>query len=225
MSLSTEARSLPHGKAGIAYNLAGLTLLVLLAAIGVAYLIDQAGRVGAEARPRLDDLDPVAQTIAGRELAIPRTWFRYGEQMKEGFASQVDLSFRIDLMPDARPTAVDVTLLPSNRARSSSTLLDRVYLHQFAEGNVESYPGLVGKPLQAREGYAGETVWYDALSPAPFVAKCAAAVDAGNPDTCLRTIHLPSGIAAVLKFDATALENWQGFDDALGPWLDKIGAL
>lgn len=225
MSLSTEARSLPHAKAGIAYNLAGLTLLVLLAAIGVAYLIDQAGRVGAEAQPHLEDLDPVAQTIAGRELAIPRTWFRYGEQIKEGFASQVDLDFRIDLLPDAQPTDVEVTLLPNSRARASSTLLDRVYLHQFAEGNVEAYPGLVGKPLQAQEGYAGETVWYDALAPAPFVAKCAKAVEPAKPDTCLRTINLPSGIAAVLKFDASALQNWQGFDDALGPWLDKIGAL
>jgi hypothetical protein len=225
MSLVTEATARSPGRTGLAYNLAGLALLILLLAVGLAYLIDRAGRVDHRPSPHLGDGDPVLQTIGGRELSIPMSWFRYGEQLKEGFASQADLRFDLDLAHNGKPAVVDVTLLPRSRAQASSTLLDKVYLHQFAAGSVEGYAGLVGKPLKAREGYAGETVWYDALSPQPFVAKCAGSVDAGHPDKCLRTIHLQSGIAAVLKFDADALVHWQSLDDELALWLGQIGAL
>ncbi|NGP17881.1 hypothetical protein [Devosia aurantiaca] len=224
MSFSTEADSRSYG-AGIPYNLAGLTLLVLLVAVGFAYVIDQAGRSGGLVEPQLADANLVQQTIGGRELNIPANWFRYGEQIKGGFASQVDLRFNLDLSADAKPLPVEVTLLPRSRASASSELLDRVYLHQFGSGTREGYPGLVGKPMMAREGYEGETVWYDALSPNPFVAKCAIEVDPSLPDSCLRTIHLQSGIAAVLKFDSTALADWRRFDDELALWLGQIGAL
>lgn len=209
----------------LVYNLAGITLLVMLAAVGLAYLIDRTSHAADAIGPALSDRDTVQQTVAGRELDIPSAWFRYGEQMRSGFASQVDLQFMLQLEPAATPFPVGVTLLPRNRARSSSALLDTVYLHQFGEGTTGGIPGLVGKSLIERDGYAGETVWYDPLSPAPFVAKCAAAVSPGQPDQCLRTIHLQSGLAAVLSFDASALPLWREFDRELALWLGQIGAV
>ena len=208
----------------LAFNLAGIALLVLLLAVGLAYLLDEMSQANRTRLPALNDGEAITQTIAGTELSIPTPWFRYGEQIRDGFTNQIDLRVLVDTDVGA-VLPVDVTLLPRSRARTSSSLLDGVYLHQFSDQTLTGVPGLVGKPMLGTEGYEGESVWYDALSPSPFVAKCAKAVEAAKPDTCLRTIHLPSGIAAVLKFDATALENWQGFDDALGPWLDKIGAL
>ena len=68
-------------------------------------------------------------------------------------------------------------------------LLDGVYLHQFEDKQLTGPPGLVGKPLTASEGFAGETVWYDALSADPFVAKCLAPVAPGEPTQCLRTVR------------------------------------
>jgi len=165
------------------------------------------------------------QTVAGQELAIPASWFRFGEDIKPGFVGQADLAFRLALVPDRPPFAVEATLLPRSGARASSALLDAVYLHQFADGTIGGIPGLVGKPLVAVDGFAGETVWYDPLSPAPFVAKCAAAPDPSRPDRCLRTIHLPSGLAVVLSFDMEALGGWKRFDEELALWLGRIGAL
>lgn len=213
------------GHASLAYNLAGIAVLVLLAAVALAYAIDRAGRPDQPAMPSLDDENPLVQTIAGRELTIPTSWFRYGEQMKTGFATQADLAFALELAKDAAPVPVEVTLVPRSRARASSTLLDAVYLHQFAEGTVGGVPGLVGKPLLPGEGYSGETVWYDALSSHPFVAKCAAPVGEDGPERCLRTVHLPSGLAAIIGFDATALPFWKRFDAELARWLGRIGAL
>lgn len=221
----TPAQPADSGRSQLAYNLAGITVLVLLAAVGIAYLIDQAGRNALPAQPQLSDNNRVFQTVAGQELSIPASWFRFGEDMKPGFASQADLTLRLALEPGRPPFAVEATLLPRSGARASGALLDAVYLHQFADGSVGGIPGLVGKPLLAAEGYAGETVWYDPLSPSPFVAKCVAAPEPTRPDRCLRTIHLPSGLAAVLSFDAKALVAWKRFDEELAQWLGRIGAL
>lgn len=229
--ISTMAASSIHGNAAdggksqLAYNLAGIALIVLLLAVGLAYLVDQSARNAHRPLPRLHDADPITQTVAGRELHIPSAWFRYGETIKPGFVSQVDLTFALPLAESQPPTPVDVTLISRTSARASSALLDAVYLHQFADGSVGGIPGLVGKPLLAADGYADETVWYDPLSPAPFVAKCAAAPEPSRPDRCLRTIHLPNGLAAILSFDAQALVAWRQFDAELAQWLGKIGAL
>jgi hypothetical protein len=220
-SAPAERRS---GRSLLAYNLAIIAVLVLLLAVGLAYLIDELGSTRQAPVPTLTDPDPIMQTIAGRELAIPTAWFRYGEQIRDGFTSQIDL--RILFAPDAAAPAmpVDVSLLPRSRARASASLLDRVYLHQFASDTVSGVPGLVGKPMRQGSGYGGETVWYDPLSASPFVAKCLAPVSAQSVAQCVRTVHLPSGIAAVYTFDATLLQSWRQFDAEMQRWLSVIGA-
>jgi hypothetical protein len=220
-----NANAVEGGKGPLAYNLAGIALIILLLAVGMAYLVDRTARNMQRPMPSLLDADPITQTVAGRELHIPTTWFRFGETIKPGFVSQVDLTFALPLAAGQQPTPVEATLTSRSAARASGALLDAVYLHQFADGSVGGIPGLVGKPLLAADGYADETVWYDPLSPAPFVAKCAAAPDPSRSDRCLRTIHLPNGLAAILSFDAEALVAWRQFDAELAQWLGKIGAL
>lgn len=224
MSSQTVPAAGHSGPSALLYNLAGIAVLVLLLAVGMAYLIDDLGRSGRVQLPTLGDGDPVTQTISGRELFIPTAWFRYGEQIRSGFTDQIDL--RIPYTPEgaAAPTPVDITLLPRSRARASSSLLDRVYLHQFADQTLSGVPGLVGKPMLAANGYVGESVWYDALSPNPFVAKCVEPVAAEGVAQCVRTAYLPSGIAAVYTFDARLLQSWRGFDAEMEKWLGAIGA-
>lgn len=208
----------------MAYNLAAIVLLTLLLAVGAAYLIDELGRGDAVPAPSLDDSSPVLQTISGRELAIPQTWFRYGEQIRNGFTNQIDLRIQYAPGPLVDRQTVDITLLPRSRARTSASLLDRVYLHQFDDSTLHGVPGLVGKPMLARSGYAGESVWYDPLSPNPFVAKCLEPVATDGISQCVRTVYLASGIAAVYTFDATLLQSWRQFDTEIERWLKPIGA-
>jgi hypothetical protein len=212
------------GHASLAYNLAGIAVLVLLLAVGAAYLIDELGRASRAPAPSLDDSDPILQTISGRELSIPTAWFRYGEQIRNGFTNQIDL--RVLYSPEGAEAAlpVDITLLPRSRARASARLLDGVYLHQFEDRTLGGVPGLVGKPMISSNGYAGESVWYDALSPNPFVAKCVEPVAPDGAAQCVRTVYLPSGIAAVYTFDATFLQSWRQFDTEMERWLSHIGA-
>lgn len=213
----------PSGPPSLAYNLLGIAVLVLLLAVAAAYMVDSLGRSTRAPAPAIDDGHKVVQTISGRELSVPTSWFRYGEQVRDGFTSQVDL--RIPYAPEeTAPLSVDVTLLPRSRARASASLLDRVYLHQFTDETLSGIPGLVGKPMLDGNGYAGESVWYDALSPNPFVAKCERPIAPGGPAQCVRTVYLPSGIAAVYAFDAAALQTWRQFDPEMQRWLSTIGA-
>lgn len=214
--MSALPRSEPR-ISGLMQNLAGIALVVMLAALGIAYLVDEAGRSDGRKVPSLNDGEALVQTVGGRELTIPKNWFRFGEQMQSGFVSQVDLSVELQL------GRVDVTLLPRSRAKSSSELLDSVYVHQFAKGTESGVPGLIGQKLEG-SGYAGELIWYDALAPKPFVAKCMEAIEADAPDKCVRTVHLASGLAAIYSFDETMLPAWRNFDAEMGQWLERIGA-
>lgn len=207
----------------IAYNLAGIAVLVLLAAVGVGYGIDRLSRSNEALPASLTDGEPITQTIAGVELNIPTNWFRYGDQVRNGFTGQIDLRLPFATDGVETPAIVDVTLLPRSRARTSASLLDAVYLHQFGEETLSGVPGLVGKPMQASNGYESESVWYDAISPNPFVAKCAAPI-AGGSAQCVRTVYLTRGIAAVYTFDQAALQSWRDFDASMEQWLTPIGA-
>ncbi|WEK05653.1 MAG: hypothetical protein P0Y65_05200 [Candidatus Devosia phytovorans] len=211
------------GPSSLGFNLASIAVLVLLLAVGAAYLVDELGRRDTVPPPSLTDSDPVQQTIAGRELSIPASWFRYGEQIRDGFTNQIDLRILFEV-GDQDPAPVSVTLVPRSSARTSASLLDRVYLHQFDSDTLDGVPGLVGKPMQATEGYQGEAIWYDALSPNPFVAKCQAPLAPDAPAQCVRTVYLPSGIAAIYTFDTKLLQSWRDFDAEMEKWLSVIGA-
>lgn len=219
MSVQASAAAKDHGHP-IGFNLALIALVVALAGLGFAYAID-----GATHAQRQPDLGDVSRTLGGRELTIPAKWLREDAERTEGFAKQVEIGLVLPLGPEAAPREIDVTLLPRSRARPSASLLDGVYLHQFLPEQLSGPPGLIGKPLVAADGYANETVWYDALSAAPFVAKCIAPVLEGQPGRCIRTVYAGPGIAAVYSFDQDVLDNWRAFDTVVQPLLKQIGAI
>ena len=212
-----------HPGPSLWYNLATILLILLLAGTGAAYVIDGLGRYARQ--PAVASGETLSRALGGRTLSIPREWFRYDEQEAEGFAKQIDLRLELPLGDKGETAAVDVTLVPRSRVRPSASLLDGVYLHQFASEQLTAYPGLVGKPLKPDDGYAGETVWYDPVSPAPFVAKCSAPVDAGAPQSCLRMVYLGPGMAAIYGFSAEILPHWRQFDPMIDERLKQIGAL
>lgn len=223
MSGDAELHAAPHS---VGLNLLTIAVGVALLGVGAAYLIDAAGKAARIDAHRLDGDTVLSRTLGGRELGIPRSWFRYDEQAAEGFAKQIDLRLELPLGAEGTAKTLDVTLLPRSRVRPSAALLDGVYLHQFAEGQLSGGPiGLVGKPLRAGDGYEGEVVWYDALAADPFVAKCSKAVATASEGQCLRTVYLGPGIAAVYSFPETALARWRAFDGEMGKRLRQIGAL
>ncbi|MBL8599014.1 MAG: hypothetical protein JNL14_14865 [Devosia sp.] len=220
MTLPAHADAAKESGHSIAFNLGAIALILAVAGLGLAYAVDAAGRAGHE-----ELAGSVSRTLGGRELTVPAAWLREDAERSAGFAKQVDIGLHLPLGPKAATREVDITLVPRSRARPSASLLDGVYLHQFMPEQLSGPPGLIGKPLVAAEGYENETVWYDAISAAPFVAKCIAPVAEGEPGRCIRTVYLGPGIAAIYSFDEDVLVNWRQFDAAVLPSLKRIGAL
>lgn len=216
----TAAKTAP-GIADVAYNMALMALGVALAGLALAYGVDAARKARQAENAALGP--ELARTIGGRDLAIPRGWFRYAEDESGGFTEQIELRFELPLGAAGRPRPVDVKLLAASRVRPSARLLDGVYLHRFGAAQRDGPPGLIGKPLEASGGFQNETVWYDPLSIDPFVAKCSAPVAADAPSRCIRTVQLAPGLSAVYAFDSDLLGSWKRFDPEMRRRLEAIG--
>jgi hypothetical protein len=208
----------------IGFNLAVIGLIVGVAGLGLAYVIDAAGRA---ARAPATASGTVTRTLGSTTLNIPAVWLPNGAAADSatGFVKQVDLTVKLPLGPGGAARSVDITLTQRSRVRPSASLLDGVYLHEFVATQLTGPPGLVGKPMLASEGYANEIVWYDPLASSPFVAKCQTPIVEGEAGHCLRTVYLGPGVAAVYSFDDDVLMNWKKFDAELHPLLTEIGAL
>ncbi|HQZ13523.1 MAG TPA: hypothetical protein PK286_11630 [Devosia sp.] len=191
---------------------------VTVLGIAFAFGLDAIGHPAPA--PAGNGVPALQRTLAGHDLAIPPSLFRFAGQRVEGAATQLDLRFSLHLQPDDATRLVDVTLVPSDGVRSSARLLEEVYGPRFSEGELAGPDGLVGREIGAPEG---DTVWYDQQSGDPFVAKCDAAIARGVQPRCLRTVHAASGIAATYAFDFELLERWREFDAAVEPWLETIG--
>ena len=222
MSNTAGANGPNRATPNLASNLLAIGLGLALLGIAAAYAIDAVSRTLGEQPHRRDSDTILSRTVGGHQLAIPRSWFRHPEDQPEGFSEQIALALQLPLGA-AGITTVELTLLPASRIRPSARLLDAVYLHQFTSEQLAGPVGLVGKPLRPSGGFEGETVWYDPLSPDPFVAKCSAPVITGGSSRCLRTIHPSPGLAVVTIFDADLLTTWRDFDAALETRLAQIG--
>jgi hypothetical protein len=223
--MESRAAAMPqkHHGHSLGFNLSVIAVMVAAGALGLAYAIDAAGR--SARHPGEAGSELIARTLGATPLTIPAAWLTGDDGQQGGFSKQVDIKLTLPLGPGASPREIEVTLTQRSRVRPSASLLDGVYLHQFQQIQVSGPAGLIGKPLQASDGYEGETVWYDPLTSSPFVAKCQAPIAEGVAGKCLRTVYLGSGLAAVYAFDDDVLSNWRRFDAELHPLLDKIGAL
>lgn len=222
MPLSTVKSS--HGNHGVqlVYNLLTIAAGLAIVGLGFAYGVDALSRLQHQ-KPAMGDERKLTRTMAGKDLEIPASWFRFDEQKVEGFAKQIDLTLALPLGKDGAPARIEVSLVPQSRVRPSASLLDGVYLHQFSSEQLAGPPGLIGKPLTGAGGFENETVWYDPLSANPFVAKCLAPVSADQPARCLRTVVLIKGMAAIYAFDTDILANWRSFDAEMTSRFSQIG--
>jgi len=199
-----------------------IVLVAALAGTGLAYSIDYLNRRNTVAPA--EGTGPYTIMIAGAELSVPGSWLRFTDQRRNGFAEELNLTLDLDF-GNGNQANIELDLLPASYAQPSESLIDQVYLHKFGTAQTGGVPGLVGKPLQGADGYAGETVWYDPLSAHPFVAKCLEPVEENLPARCLRTIRLTPRLAAIYAFDEELLVNWREFDAIMAPKLERLGLI
>lgn len=208
---------------GVFYTLGVVTLLVLIVGVALAYgatqWIDNALREKALDTPT----SMHNKTVGAQRYRVPAALMPDAAQHSDGFADRLDVTMALPLGPEGALSTLEITIQPRGRVRTSAALLDTVYLHQFGTEQIRGVPGLVGKPLEGDAGIAGETVWYDPLSPHPFAAKCMTPV---APDrtagTCLRTVQLTDRNSAIVTFGPEALANWRRFDTVIESGIDML---
>ncbi|MCB9994097.1 MAG: hypothetical protein H6873_10635 [Hyphomicrobiaceae bacterium] len=207
------------------FNLAAIGLLIAMAGITLAYVIEATIKPPAPHPTSAFEAPFRATTVGGVELIIPKLWFRDSLRTEGSFTDQTSLTIWVKFNQVAPARPVDATFMPLSSAQPSAYLLDRVYLRQFQAAQVQGPSGLVGKPLVQEDGFQHETVWYDPLSPRPFVAKCMDAISDNVPARCMRTIQGKESLAVTFEFDFADLANWRAFDSVMTPYLTAIGAL
>lgn len=207
------------------FNLISIGLLIMMGGIALAYFIQATVKPPAPHQISRFEAPFRATTVGGVELIIPKAWFRDSLRSEGSFTDQTSLTLWVKFNQVAPAHPVDVTFMPLSAAQPSSYLLDRVYLKQFQVDQEKGPSGLVGKPLVPEDGFQHETVWYDPLSPRPFVAKCMDAISEKVPARCMRTIKGKGSLAITFEFNFGDLSNWKAFDSVMEPYLEAVGGV
>ncbi|TBW33890.1 hypothetical protein EYW49_19380 [Siculibacillus lacustris] len=200
----------------IAAGLAGLL------AVGLVVLRDLASPPPAETSS-----EPLAVTVGGHALMLPRNVLRFPAQRAGGVQPRLDLALswpeaegrtaataaRFDT-PGLAPDIVYVTIAAGGDGLDSAGRLATVY-GRFFEGEARPGPdGLVGRRLAAASGYAGEEVYLEPGSVHPFVARCYPLAPGEAPSVCLHD-EVVDGLAITWRFPLALLADWRRLGDIL----------
>lgn len=204
------------------FNLAAVTLILLMGGLGIAYLLDAYGKPVPLLGVSLFEGPFVSINLKGTQLDIPQAWQNPATSNHEEDVPFIDLQLVMKFQPEASLTQVKIHLLPIGNSMPSATVLDSVYALRFSQQQLSEYAGLIGKPLKPEEGFKNETVWYDPISTNPFVAKC---MDLGMlipAENCLRTVQISPRFTATYQFSSDQLPFWRDFDAVMIQNLGKI---
>lgn len=211
-------------------------LLALLAAVlGVAIALWRAdgGRETSETSP-----EPVAVTVGGLALTVPKNAIRFPAQRRPGVQDRLDVA----LLPpdwtgrtaadadrfDAPAEASEVVWVTIAAARpdqmDSAAILATVHARLFVDEPLAADPalGLVGRRLSAKAGYEGEEVWFEPGAVRPFVVRCWALAPGGPVATCQGDERI-GDVMVVRRFPRAALADWRRLDAGLKAKLAEWG--
>lgn len=171
------------------------------------------------------DPTPVALAIGADSLSIPANMIRSAKTRRGGPVERADLALHwpalegysdrlADTFKDGSPSApiVYATIAARDAPLDSTARLDSVYARFFVGKALPGPAGLVGRALSADSGYGGETIYFAASEPRPFVARCLADSTPEVPATCLRDVNFGRSLSLLYRFDRSLLGEWRTLD-------------
>ncbi|VAW21626.1 hypothetical protein MNBD_ALPHA11-743 [hydrothermal vent metagenome] len=207
----------------MAFNLAALALILLMAGLGIAYWLNGFASTRTQITSSVYAAPIVTKTLANTNMQIPQIWLNILTQSTQKDVQAVDLTLKISVADQEQSIPINLRISEASQAEPSAYLLDSVYVLRFSKTQIGGFKGLVGKPLKAQDGYESETVWYEPISDNPFVAKCIDFEGSKSALNCLRTIRLNSQLSATYQFAQSELEYWRQLDGAIIPLMRQIG--
>lgn len=207
-------------------------VLAALLGVGVVLWRDDPGRETSDTSP-----EPVAVTVAGHALSIPRNALRFPAQRVAGPQARLDLAVvppdwsgrtaadaaRFDA-PAETSSVVWVTLAPAEGELDSAARLATVYARFFTGDPLPAPPelGLTGRRLSPAAGYVGEEVWFEPGVVRPFVARCWPLVPDGPVAACLSE-EAVGGLMVSRRFARARLGDWRELRGGLAARLAEWG--
>jgi len=202
-------------------NLFAMMVILALAGLAAVYLMDflELNRN----KQTMSQETTIEFTIAATNLAAPQSWLNSEVDGDSKAYSVVDILLPVEV--DSTIISVSATLLASSKAAPSSFLLDTLYIHKFKDVPSQQAFGLVAKQMVDEAGYSGETVWYDAVSANPFVAKCLKEkLPKNTAKNCVTTVLVNKRVSALVRFEETLLPHWRAFQLSLRAKLATLNA-
>ena len=190
------------------------------------------GRETTETSP-----EPIAVTIAGRTLQIPKNAIRFPAQRRTGPQERLDLALlpptwtgrtaadaeRFDA-PAEGSDVVWVTIRPAGETQDSAERLATVHARLFVDEPLAAAPdlGLVGRRLAPKAGYTGEEVWFEPGAVRPFAVRCYPLAPDAPPATCIGDVKI-GPLLVEKRFSRAALGRWREIRDGLAGRLADWG--
>jgi hypothetical protein len=206
--------------------------LAALAGVGLVVWRQDGGRETIDV-----SAEPIAVTVAGHALRVPKNAIRFPAQRLPGPQPRLDLALlppdwsgrtpqnadRFD-EPAERSSVVWVTLAPAAGELDSAARLATVYARLFVGEPLEAPDalGLTGRRLSPQAGYAGEEVWFEPGVVRPFVARCYPLAPDAPVAACVGE-ETAAGLTVTRRFSRARLADWRELRAGLAARLADWG--
>ncbi len=204
----------------------GCLVVAALLAIG-DFALSWSRSIG-EAEGRVADPMPVTLFVGRQRLTVPANMFRFADQRTVGPHEEVDLAIHWPSMEGWTPARRDafldqgedapvlfVTLKRRATATDSAGRLASVYLHFLDDEALPAPAGLAGRALQMDAALAGEEVYFEPGSVAPFTAHCLSPDGSGFPALCMTEIHAGEDLSIQVRFRKGLIGDWAALKEAI----------
>lgn len=209
------------------------TILVALAAIilSTVWLVgDEISRAGHSADPS------VHQLVVGNDvLNVPGNMIRFRSQRRSSMPERLDLYMLWPRMEgysienaaqfdqaQINPAILFVTIEPRQMTQDMSGRIKPIYSKFLSGQPQEAGYGLIRQELSAAGGFADEELWFEALSPYPFAARCIRDEAERISRYCLRDIHMGQDLTVTYRFHKSLIGEWMALEAAIRSRLNSM---
>ena len=173
--------------------------------------------------------------ISNDVLNIPSNAIRYSAQRYSGTQSRLEVylhwpslsgyteALREEFNNSGETTnLVFLTIEPRTMSHDMSGRIQPIYARFFDGPHESGGFGLIRQPLSAEGGYIDEDLYYEAVSPYPFAARCVRPDSKISTPFCIRDIHVGQELMLTYRFHTKFLGNWMALERGIRQWMEMV---
>ncbi len=207
--------------------------LLIFAALlfGLAHLVgDGISRAGHSESETLQEV-----VIGNDVLNVPSNAIRYSTQRNSSAQTRLEVylhwpslsgyteALREEFNNSGETTnLIFLTIERRTMSNDMSGRIQPIYAKFFEGGYENGGQGLIRQPLSAEGGYIDEDLYYEAVSPYPFAARCVREDSKTSTPFCLRDIHVGQELMLTYRFHKKFLVDWMALEQGVRQWMKQV---